>query len=119
MICADRGAVAHRLRLETVQRHLRQRAVLAAQLLDFDVRDGWPPLCKFVGVAVGACPTTPFPKMGTLAEIKPVIFVFWLLTCIWPALPLLPLLMIYLVWAACRCCCRRPAVAAGKKKKSR
>ena len=97
-----------------------RKLVPAANLLDFDVREGWPPLCAFVGVAKGACPTTPFPKMGTRAEIKPVIFVFWLLTCIWPALPLLPLLMIYLIWAACRCCCvRRPAVAAGKKKKSR
>lgn len=40
-------------------------AIPAAQLLVFDVREGWGPLCKFLGLAV---PEAPFPKSNDRAE---------------------------------------------------
>jgi hypothetical protein len=37
----------------------------AERLLVFDVRQGWEPLCNFLGVAV---PDTPFPRTNDRAE---------------------------------------------------
>ena len=49
--------------LERYQAHLEevQRAVPAERLLVFDVRQGWGPLCDFLGVAV---PEGPFPHLN-------------------------------------------------------
>ncbi len=42
------------------------RAVIpASRLLEFDVRQGWQPLCDFLGVAV---PAEPFPRTNDRAE---------------------------------------------------
>ena len=44
----------------------RVKAVIPAdRLLVFDVRQGWQPLCAFLGVAV---PDTPFPRTNDRAE---------------------------------------------------
>ena len=42
-------------------------AVPADRLLVFDVRDGWEPLCAFLGVAV---PDGPFPRVNSRDEIS-------------------------------------------------
>ncbi len=42
-------------------------SVPAAELLVFDVADGWEPLCAFLGVAV---PGTPFPRSNSTAEFR-------------------------------------------------
>jgi len=42
-----------------------QAAIPAERLLTFDVAEGWPPLCDFLGVDV---PDTPFPKTNTSQE---------------------------------------------------
>ena len=39
----------------------------AARLLVFDVREGWPPLCAFLGVPV---PDAPFPRVNDADEIR-------------------------------------------------
>ncbi len=47
------------------------RAVVPAdQLMIFTVKEGWEPLCKFLGVEV---PDTPFPNVNDRAEIKKTI----------------------------------------------
>ncbi len=38
----------------------------AEQLLVFDVREGWAPLCRFLGVAI---PDTPFPNVNDRASM--------------------------------------------------
>ncbi|MEM6708920.1 MAG: sulfotransferase family protein [Pseudomonadota bacterium] len=45
-------------------------AVPAERLLEFDVRDGWEPLCAFLGVPV---PPTPFPRINEREAFKRTI----------------------------------------------
>lgn len=52
--------------IETVK-----RIVPAERLLVFDVREGWAPLCKFLGV--DTIPDEPFPHVNEAAQIKRVI----------------------------------------------
>lgn len=51
--------------IETVRREIP-----AAQLLVFDVREGWEPLCAFLDVPV---PGTPFPRVNDAYEMKSAI----------------------------------------------
>ena len=44
-----------------------REAIPAARLLVFDVREGWEPLCAFLGVTV---PDTPFPQTNNVAEFN-------------------------------------------------
>lgn len=44
-----------------------RRVIPAARRLDFDVAQGWEPLCRYLGVSV---PATPFPKMNSTAEFR-------------------------------------------------
>lgn len=44
-----------------------KRTVPAAKRLDFDPKQGWPPLCKFLCVPV---PATDFPNVNTTAEFR-------------------------------------------------
>ncbi|HEX6289915.1 MAG TPA: sulfotransferase [Herpetosiphonaceae bacterium] len=44
-----------------------QRAVPAERLLVYDVKQGWEPLCRFLGVPV---PDTPFPHLNDTAEFQ-------------------------------------------------
>ena len=41
------------------------------KLLEFNVKQGWDPLCKFLGVAV---PNEPFPHLNDANEIKTAFF---------------------------------------------
>jgi len=51
--------------------------VPADKLLVFDVRDGWPPLCRFLGVPV---PNTPFPNVNDRASMLRQIRVLRIVT---------------------------------------
>jgi len=42
-------------------------SVPESQLLVFDVAEGWPPLCEFLGVPV---PDAPFPRANSTAEFR-------------------------------------------------
>ena len=44
-----------------------QDTVPADKLLVYDVKDGWEPLCRFLGVAT---PDTPFPRLNTADEFR-------------------------------------------------
>jgi hypothetical protein len=47
----------------------RVREVIPAdRLLEYDVRQGWEPLCKFL--EIGDCPTTPFPKTNSARSVQ-------------------------------------------------
>jgi hypothetical protein len=55
--------------MEVFERHneeVRQR-VTPERLLVFDVRDGWAPLCDFLGVKV---PDRPFPHLNEMREMR-------------------------------------------------
>ncbi len=56
--------------LEQYHAHIAavQRNVPAAQLLLYDVKDGWEPLCTFLGVPVPA--NTPFPHRNLRADFS-------------------------------------------------
>lgn len=58
--------------LDVHRRHLDevQQAVPAAQLLMFDVTQGWAPLCEFLGRPV---PATPFPRLNDRALFRRLI----------------------------------------------
>jgi hypothetical protein len=67
---AIRGTVGRARAVEAFQRHNAevQRLIPADRLLVFDVRDGWEPLCAFLGVPV---PGVPFPhdnEAGTFEQ---------------------------------------------------
>ncbi len=44
-----------------------RRGVPAAQLLEYDIAQGWTPLCAFLGVPV---PDTPFPRVNSTEEFQ-------------------------------------------------
>jgi len=55
--------------IQAYERHVEdvKRHVPAEQLLVFDVKQGWEPLCAFLGKPV---PTTPFPHVNDAAQFK-------------------------------------------------
>ncbi len=55
--------------IEVYNRHNAQvrRAIAPGRLLVFDAKDGWEPLCRFLGVAV---PAQPFPHLNDTAAIQ-------------------------------------------------
>jgi hypothetical protein len=55
--------------LEVYEHHRREvvETIPADRLLVFDVKDGWAPLCKFLGAAI---PEVPFPSGNTIAEFR-------------------------------------------------
>jgi Sulfotransferase domain len=60
----------------------RVREVIPSeQLLEFNVKDGWEPLCKFL--EINNCPTTPFPKTNSANSMRAqTISAFWAATIV-------------------------------------
>ena len=58
--------------LEVFKRHNQEvrDAIDPARLLEFDVREGWAPLCRFLGVPV---PDEPFPRLNDTATTQAMI----------------------------------------------
>lgn len=54
---------------EYFQKHnaLVRKLGAGRKFLEYNVKDGWDPLCKFLGVPV---PDTPFPRMDDWLEYK-------------------------------------------------
>ena len=69
-------------------------AVPRKQLLVFNVKHGWQPLCEFLEVAPGSCPTTPFPHVMTSSQMRAFTVLAWALTWVWPLFPLLLLRLV-------------------------
>jgi hypothetical protein len=58
--------------LEVFKRHTQEvrDAIAAERLLVFDVREGWTPLCRFLGVPI---PEEPFPRLNDTATTQALI----------------------------------------------
>ena len=101
--------IRDRERLErTYEKHSRavKAAVPENNLLVFNVKQGWPPLCEYLEVA--SCPTTPFPWVMTSTEMIIITLIARTLTWVWPLLPFIALLLIRLLawgvrWIVRRC----------------
>lgn len=84
----------------------RVRAIVpAASLLEFNVKEGWDPLCAFLGVPV---PDRPFPRVNDSAFLKRARMLICIVVYSW-----IPCLLLFL-YGAVRCCCGR----RGAKRKS-
>mmetsp|Transcript_37475 Transcript_37475/g.79054 ORF Transcript_37475/g.79054 Transcript_37475/m.79054 type:complete len:321 (+) Transcript_37475:2-964(+) len=64
------------------------------KLLVFDVKQGWKPLCDFLGEPV---PEGSFPHINDRVVVDIIVKVFVALTWIWPLLIPLPFLVVYLL----------------------
>ncbi len=55
--------------IRTYERHNEEvrRVIAPGRLLVFEAKDGWEPLCKFLGVPV---PDRPYPKMNTIEDFR-------------------------------------------------
>ncbi len=55
--------------IEVYNTHLAevQRVIPAERLLTYEVADGWPPLCRFLGLPI---PGEAFPRVNTTAEFQ-------------------------------------------------
>ena len=58
--------------IEVFKRHNQavRDAIEPARLLEFDVREGWAPLCRFLDVPV---PDAPFPRLNDTAATQAMI----------------------------------------------
>ena len=93
----------------TNRAHLRQgylkleadirRTVPADELLVFNVKDGWAPLCRFL--ELDRCPSTPFPRANDRAAMVATTYVFWFVAWTWPLLVLAPFWLFALVVRYC------------------
>jgi hypothetical protein len=77
------------------------------RLLEFDVKQGWGPLCEFLGKPV---PASPFPHINDRVVVDTIIKTFIVVTWIWPLLFASPVL---LLWC---CCCRKKGLDGSKKR---
>ena len=62
------------------------------KLLEFNVKQGWEPLCNFLGKPI---PDTPFPHVNDRVVMKALLSTFWIITWTWP---ILTVLMLYVSW---------------------
>lgn len=72
--------------------------VPADRLLLHDVRDGWEPLCEFLGIDV---PDEPFPHINDGDTVSVIVTTMLVISWIWPLFVVAPFALVYC------CCCRR------------
>lgn len=73
------------------------------QLLVFNVKQGWKPLCDFLQVPDAQCPQGALPHTNTSTEMKRLVFALELAANQWH-LGLFVLFWV-LFWLVRRCCC--------------
>lgn len=58
--------------IASYERHnqLVRDTIPPSHLLEYNVRQGWEPLCRFLEVSVAGCPMTPFPKSNSARAVK-------------------------------------------------
>jgi Sulfotransferase domain len=58
--------------IATYEEHNRRirELIPASQLLEYNVRDGWGPICTFLHISNESCPTTPFPKTNSAIQMQ-------------------------------------------------
>lgn len=67
----------------------------AEQLLVFNVKQGWKPLCKFLGIEESQCPKEPFPHAGKSQFLQQLIRIGLVILYGW-----IPCLLLALYWTA-------------------
>lgn len=100
-----------------------RKTVPAERLLEFDVKQGWEPLCKFLGKPI---PSQPFPHVKDRVVIDTIIKVFVLVSWVWPLVLASPLLFLWCGTLCCNrlvmqqcCCCRKRVVVDFTEMKKR
>ena len=79
--------------------------VPAAQLLEWQVTDGWQPLCDFLEVRATECPNElPFPRSNSRRQMA---IAFGIVRTIAVAYPLLLTLPLWIMWKLLRRCTSR------------
>jgi len=73
-----------------------QKAFPSNRLLTFNVKEGWGPLCNFLGHPIPE--GIPFPHVHTRAKLQGEMFVLELITWIWPLAVILPLASFVIIW---------------------
>eukprot|EP00928_Gymnodinium_smaydae_P064826 TRINITY_DN48083_c0_g1_i1.p1 TRINITY_DN48083_c0_g1~~TRINITY_DN48083_c0_g1_i1.p1 ORF type:complete len:307 (-),score=26.93 TRINITY_DN48083_c0_g1_i1:98-1018(-) len=81
-----------------------RESVPSHRLLDFQVQQGWEPLCGFLGIPV---PPVPFPRANDKAGLSAAIAVLTVTHYLFMASPICVLLCM-------RCCCRNVLAAKSK-----
>ena len=69
-----------------------RETVPSNRLLEFDVRQGWDPLCKFLDKPI---PAEPFPHINDSTVIDSLIKFFIFIAWVWPLLAVSPFLLSY------------------------
>ena len=90
-----------------------QAAIPAERLLIFNVKQGWGPLCAYLGRPVPA--GIPFPHVHTRAKLQGEMYFLELVTWIWPLALLLPLAVLHLLAAGGRRGGAAPSRRQGKE----
>lgn len=94
------AAAVYERYVEQVKAH-----VPSDRLLEFNVKEGWRPLCHFLLSSTDECPDDrkqPFPRVNDRSTIMASIRACQVIVWIWPLLALLPL---FCAWRICRCIC--------------
>jgi len=93
------------------------------QLLEYNVKQGWEPLCQFLEVPVEDCPSShniPFPRVNTRSDNDIAFWVLRLTGIFYPILPLLPVAALWGLIIVCRrvlrCLCTTNQRADHEKK---
>jgi len=71
-----------------------RKAVPPERLLEYNVKQGWEPLCEFLKVPV---PNVPFPHVNDRFKVQVIIGSLTLITWIWPIVFLFPVLVLFQV----------------------
>lgn len=69
------------------------------KLLEFDVRQGWGPLCDFLGC--DEVPEEPFPHINDRVVVDVIVKVFVAITWVWPLIVASPFLVAYFFIRRC------------------
>ena len=72
-----------------------QKAISDEQLLEFNVKQGWGPLCNFLDVPI---PDTPFPRINDQHKVRGLMFCYELSTWFFMAWPLYLVALTTWVW---------------------
>ena len=80
--------------LKGYQTHLTnvRQAVPSERLLEYNVKQGWGPLCEFLEVPI---PNVPFPHINDRIKMRAFSMALRIITWIWPVVIVFPLLLIY------------------------
>lgn len=72
-----------------------RKAVPKNRLLEYDVKQGWEPLCQFLDVPI---PEVPFPHVNDKSKVRGMMLCYEMITWIFMPWPIYLLSLVYLTW---------------------